>query len=359
MLLDCNQILHYDISEFNWYTFWLLKVQEKYPKVDNLELVHLVLSPSEIFDLLEYCADVCRSQEFQHLATQYYKSLFGHLEQEWMIQRVFNVRINTPDCESLGKLVQFHTDGWTGNGDGITTVWTPITESYDSNSLWVLDNEKSLMLSEQIILNKWDYDRIQEEAVLLSEPLTLSPGECYAFSSKTIHGCIKNVTGKSRWSMDGRILVKGKNYHRKTPGGYFRDPDNFDGQREIPINSNWAIYAGWSSKFSYNLPALMQRQYILSYAKKIDINIVSNGIYENEGFDWFPSLKKSFEMKSLDGIFMLSILCLPDNANLRHEILKHALNKNKQIYFVNEEFLFKNQIDLEYIDKIFGYVSET
>lgn len=350
--------LHFDASEFDWHTFWTLQVQEKYPEVESLEKVHHCVTPQKLDEILAYCVEICKTPEFHRMVDQYYHSILQDLlPADWMIQTVFNVRTSSPECAKLGKTVNFHCDGWTGNGTDIRTVWTPITESFGNNSLWCSDSEQSHAVTKSMITEQWDHVKIHEQCSAICKPVDIQPGSCLIFPTHLIHGGVYNDTDHTRWSMDGRILLKGGSYGRKTPGGYFRFPGTSTEQHNLKLpDISWGIYASECSKYSAEIAQGIQRNTIKSLIQSHNLNIVHYGLYDSDGFTWMPFLREVADADhGVQGILMLSVFCLPDNDVIRNKFLSDIVQNNKKIYFVNERFLFQTDIDLEYVNKLYEY----
>lgn len=357
---ECDRVtVKYDIKEHNWPEYWLKIAKQKFPKITTLEKVHEILSSNEIVQLGRHCQEACGTDEFADRVDKYFTHVvdknIGY--KEWLIQRYFTIRIVVPNQASEGRLLAFHQGIWVGNGLGLRTIWTPFTEVYDSNSMWVAPFEESVKITKNIYKNKWDYDTIQKNCLESSKPIKLSPGQTYIFQQQHIHGNINNTSNITRWSMDGRILPKGGHYHRKMPGGYFR----FVGEKESNnINTSdkkWISYAGWNSNFSNYLPLPMQRSVIDQYCNKFNIKI-NDYQFENEYTDRFPGLEKYITGYNIDGIVICSIYCLPDNQERRVELLNLAVENNIELRFANELTSVKSKKDIEHIENIFEYVNE-
>jgi len=357
--LTDKKIVSYDLNKHNWPEYWLKVAKTKFPEIQSLETVHKVLSPQQISELGRYCQSMCGTDEFADRVDNYFQDIvtdnIGF--KEWLIQRYFTIRIVIPNQAKKGRLLAFHQGIWVGNGLGMRTIWTPFTEVYDTNSMYIASYEDSIKITQNAYDNKWSYDEIQDQCSKYSRPIKLSPGQTFLFQQQHIHGNYNNETDITRWSMDGRILPKGGHYHRKVPGGYFR----FLGEREssitIDTKKNWVTYAGWNSKFSGPIPLPMQRSIINQYCDKFKIKI-NDYQFENEYCDWFPGLEKFITGAGIDGIVICSIYCLPDNKNRRLELLNLAVENNVELHFANELTQVTSKEDISNIENIFEYVNE-
>jgi len=354
-----RKTVSYDLKKHNWPEYWLRVAREKFPQIESLETVHKVLSIPQISELGKHCQNACSTDEFANRVDSYFKDIVSeHIGfEEWMIQRYFTIRIVIPDQAKKGRLLAFHQGIWVGNGLGLRTIWTPFTEVYDTNSMYVASFEDSVNITQNTYKNKWDYDTIQNECGKYSTPIKLSPGECYLFQQQHIHGNFNNETDITRWSMDGRILPKGGHYHRKLPGGYFRFLGERESSIEVDTKKTWVTYAGWNSKFSNPIPLPMQRAIIGDYCNKFNIKI-NDYQFENEYCDWLPGLEKFITGLGIEGIVICSIYSLPDDKQRRIELLQTAVDNKVELHFANELTCVKTSDDIQKIESIFEYVNE-
>lgn len=58
------------------------------------------------------------------------------------------------------------------------------------------------------------------------------------------------------------------------------------------------------------------------------------------------------ELNSLEGILMCSYSMLPKNTKKRNQIFNEVLESNSQLHFVLENFVLKNQYDINKLEKI-------
>lgn len=353
------KIVDYDLSYHDWPNYWLSIAQEKFPQIESLETTHQFLSPSEILTLARYCQSACSSDEFCDRVDSYFQDIVStHIGfREWMIQRYFTIRIVIPDQANNGRLLPFHQGIWVGNGLGMRTIWTPFTEVFSSNSMYICSHEESMDITKQVYLNKWKYNTIQQHCLDKAKPVNLNPGQAFLFQQTHIHGNVNNATNITRWSMDGRILPKGGHFHRKLPGGYFRFLNEKESNVKPDQEKKWISYAGWNTPLSEGIPLPMQRNLINSYCSKFGIEI-NDYLFENEFCDWLPSLEEFVTSYNIDGIILFSIYALPSSSARRKELLEMAVEKGVEIHFANELTAVKTTADIEHVESIFEYVNE-
>ena len=95
------------------------------------------------------------------------------------IQKNLNLSIQMPG--EINSILEKHVDYRTGDSPFQRVVWIPITNSYDSNSIFMLDKESNY------------------------KPININYGEFLVFDPNTEHGNILNKTDKTRVSINVRV----------------------------------------------------------------------------------------------------------------------------------------------------------
>ena len=350
-----NQTADYPLDQFNWYDIWLTVAQELFPQLESFENLHKHLEQTDIPDLIFHLQKACQRDDILDKIDAFYCHILKDVtDLEWMVQRTFNIRIVTPDQEKNGRLLSFHKDAWTGNGPGIKNVWTPITDCYDTNSMYVIPQQESNVITKTIIKDKLSADITQDLCMQNANPLNLKQGQTYFFDSNTIHGNFNNETSQTRVSMDGRILLKGGNFNRKLPGGYFR----FLGERNKEINLHddkvWVTYAGWNSKYTNEIPVHLQRMLVNNFCTEKQIHI-NDYQYESDTLDWQPNFESYIKSDSINGIVCYSVFGLPNDPFRRLSLLQEAVNNNTELVFANENIVCNTLEDIEHIKKLYAF----
>lgn len=133
-----------------------------------------------------------------------------------LYQAVPTFRIHLPGNVAVG---QFHRDADYNHQQGETNFWLPVTEAFDTNSLWV-ESEPG----------RGDFSAVR-----------LGPGEVYVFDGVNLfHGNMVNRTGVTRVSIDFRLI----------PERWFVDTDRLS----VSAGQRMSIGHYWSSLTPGNLP---------------------------------------------------------------------------------------------------------
>jgi sporadic carbohydrate cluster protein (TIGR04323 family) len=345
-----NATLDYDLEKYNFRGWAIEVIQEKFPQVIELEKIHEVLKPNEVVKLQQHVQNACSRKDFMEMfdafVEEYIPSKIDH--NRYMIQRQGTLRVVIPQQAKVGRRLHFHQGVFVGNGRGCRTIWTPLTKAEKSNTMWIMDLEKSREVTRQFLEEKWDLERFEDTCIQNSKPVTLKPGQSHLFFQEHIHGNVNNEEGYTRVSMDMRILIEGEEYGRRLPGGFVRMPGDHTADQSFDYtDKHFITYAGWNSRYSKHIPLPMQRATINEYCEKYNITY-SSYEFENEYADWQPALEH-FIKKKPDGIVLTSMFSLTDDAERRDELLQLALDNGVELHFANELCFLKTKEDLDKI----------
>ena len=137
----------------------LLKcIQKYYPGVEELNLLHKIVPYNSVGSLVKKVgkdlADTDFYERFDNLIAEYVLPL---VPSDLLVQRFGNIRINVPNQDGSGTVIPFHQGQWVGNGLGLRTIWLPFTECFESNSLQIIEQYESRLLTKQCL--KYNYKR--------------------------------------------------------------------------------------------------------------------------------------------------------------------------------------------------------
>ena len=347
-----NNTLDYDIDTYNFPKWALQVINEIFPQVHELEKLHEVLSAYEIRKAQQHVQNACSRKEFMQMFDKFLlENISDKVDgKNFLVQRQGTLRVVIPNQESEARRLFFHQGIFVGNGRGCRTVWTPFTKAKDTNTMWILDLDKSREITKKCVLEKWSVNKLESECIKYAKPVNLEPGQSHLFFQELLHGNVNNKEGYTRVSLDMRILLEGEEFGRRYPGGFMRALGDYETASEADYTGKKFItYAGWNSNFSKPIPLPMQRAIMEPYCVKNKIEYTSYE-FENEHCDWQPALEHHIKNSGLDGIVLCSIYCLTDDLQRRNEILQLALDKNVELHFANELCSLKSKADLERIN---------
>lgn len=351
-----NKTLDYDLEAFNWPKWALERIQEIAPEVQQLETLHQALTPEKLVRVQQHVQNACSRRDFMekfdHFVEIYAKPRISG--KRYMIQRQGTLRVVIPEQAKVGRRLQFHQGVFVGNGRGLRTIWTPLTEAKKTNTMWIVDLDRSRQITKNVLAGKWTLEKFEDECLKYAWPVTLTPGQSHLFFQEHLHGNVNNEEGYTRVAIDMRVLIEGEEYGRKLPGGFFRLPGDYEVSATMDYTgSKFITYAGWNSNFSKWIPLPMQRAIIETYCNKNKISY-SDYQFENEYMDWLPGLEHFIRQKP-DGIVLSSIFSLCDDQGRRNELLNLSLDLGVELHFANELCSLRTASDLDRINTYLNF----
>jgi sporadic carbohydrate cluster 2OG-Fe(II) oxygenase len=212
----------YNADDFPFDKWALRQINDVGFKVNSLEYLHTIVPKEKSSMLTKEIIKRTELECFVEIVNSYIKKIFQPLldNHPVLVQRFVNLRIHMP--ERPLSLIPFHNGQLQGHGLGERTSWIPLTDSFDSSSLYGMNVEESRLLLKKIRKERVGYEKFQELLKDMATPANIGLGSVKAFTQENIHGSIPNRTKCTRVSFDLRVLLQGGDYGQKLPGGYFR-----------------------------------------------------------------------------------------------------------------------------------------
>jgi sporadic carbohydrate cluster 2OG-Fe(II) oxygenase/sporadic carbohydrate cluster protein (TIGR04323 family) len=338
----------------------LYSIQKYYPEIKDLSLLHQHVPSKKIGELVKVIGkdlfDTDFYVYFDKLVSEY---ILPKFDCDILIQKFGNVRVTIPNQDRNGTVLPFHQGKWVGNGLGLRTIWLPFTDAYDSNSIQIIDIETSREITKKSISENWSYEKFQDVCQNICHPINIKEGQYLLFTQENIHGGIPNKTGKTRMSIDVRILLRDGQPHRKWPGAYFRILGDTDIQpRKIKIlnNENVIMYAEYEGFKTKHIDLHFQTLTVKEYCNRMGY-IFPYQTGDNEGRN-HAYLEYLIEHGNVNHILMFSIFSLPDNFERRNYLMNLALKNKCNLHFANEELVLNSQNVLDKIEYLRNFTSD-
>lgn len=350
-----NKELSYDVNKHNWPERFLEIAKKIKPELTKLEDIHLYFKPSDLNDLRKYFEKYTNSQEFSKALDDFFEEYITSLvnDPDYLIQSTCGIRVVVPDQEKIGRLLSFHTGYWTGYSNQMGTVWTPLTDTYESNSMQVLTWNDTIKLMKKIHNEKLSLEDIQSLCEEKCWPVNIGVGKSWLFNQGHLHGNINNVTPITRVSFDARWATG--NFGPRRAGSFYRPRGvHTDIDKENINKGKWIVFVDQNSKYIGETPHFMIREFLIGYSKKLDIELTE---WSNEYWDctWMPKFRDYVTRDYLSGIVLPSIHAFSCNIETRLELISLAIKNNQQLIFADENLLVKDKQDIKYIEKIYSY----
>ena len=339
-----GSVVTFDRATYGFDTLFLERVRSVSPAtrdLADLSLLHESVG-SELNAIYDALYALTRERTFRNLYQSLVRDVIGsHFDRPFHFQRVPGIRIHTPDA----RTVQYHSDYWYGHGPEVVNFWMPITRSFGSNALFLATLEDSLKEIDTIVERKLRQPEIDERLQAICRPVELELGGIQVFNAQTAHGTLKNDTGRTRISVDFRVLMEGCDPGSKNVREYYArasDPDPFTSGTVSDDVMRVGSYIFPKHGFSRFLPATSQRAVVHAYASQKHLQIVTE---ETEIFPMthHPTLLNLAAGKGaadVQGVLLFSVLCLPQDRALRSEIYETASSSGTTLFFANENLVF-------------------
>lgn len=173
---------------------------------DEIENLHHFIEPKEINSIrMEAFAEINNIQGWENkylsLANERIQNLMGP---DVSIQIKLNLSIQMPNDKT--SILKMHTDTMSGQSPYECVLWTALTDTFDTNAMYMFDKEKS----QKILIDLPNYQhegvsRLFEDNKEFAEFLEVEKGTCILFSSTLFHGNLLNKTDKTRISINCRF----------------------------------------------------------------------------------------------------------------------------------------------------------
>jgi len=347
-----NNSLEYDKEKYTFDKYVLDIIQEDYPYVDDLSKIHTHgLSGNQILKISEKVQKSFSSYEFSTMidlfAAEYLQPLIG--DTDFLVKRYPTLNFVVPNQEEIGRRLPFHQGITYDNGRGQGTIWMPLTKTFDSNSMYVVDHENSKKITSFALKNKITFEEWERLCLQNAYPIKYDVGSAHLFHQEIIHGNVNNVTDSTRMAIDWHILLKDEECGRRIPGGFFRKKDDFFTTILKNDSRQSIIYLSCNSDYDKNIVKIHQNDIIKKYCDQNQIKY-SFKLEENDHFAWLPYLESLIEHDYIGTILMLSIFSLPDDKERRSTILQKAVKNKKKIIFANELQVLRDSEDINKVE---------
>lgn len=341
-----GSVVPFDAVEYPFGALFLERVRSVSPATKDLEdlsLLHEVVAASELGAVYDALYALTRETPFRSLYQGLVQQkLAGYFDLPFHFQRVPGIRIHAPNS----RTVQYHSDYWYGHGPEVVNFWMPITRSFGSNALFVATLEDSMSEIDTIVERKLRQPEIDERLQAICKPVELEPGSIRVFNAQTAHGSLKNETGRTRISVDFRILMDGCDPGSKDVKEYYAS-----GSASDPFTSTGAAtgttmrvgsYIFPKHGFSRFIPASSQRAVVDAYAGQKHLQIVTEEteIFPMTHHPTLLNLAAGKGAEPVEGVLLFSVLCLPQDRALRREIYATAESSRTTLFFANENLVF-------------------
>ena len=138
------------------------------------------------------------------------EDIFKFLGQDLLIQSKINLSIQLPNDET--SVLPIHSDSWSSDSPFQMNLWIPLTNAFDTNSMFLFDKKKSLDVFRKISKNK--LKNVNKLKINKKDFFKINFGQILFFNPALLHGNVLNKTKKTRVSLNLRV----KSFFSPQPG---------------------------------------------------------------------------------------------------------------------------------------------
>lgn len=181
-------------------------VLSKFEGVDHLSRIHEEITKDEINNLrmasFKALNDLKDWENIYYL--QFETILQNFFGSDISIQSKLNLSIQMPHDDR--STLMLHTDTLSGQSEFEVVAWTPLVDSYDTNSMYIFEKD----ISQDIFKNLSSYENkgmneLFENYKSKAKFLKIDKGQVLLFSSSLFHGNVINKTNDTRVSINCRF----------------------------------------------------------------------------------------------------------------------------------------------------------
>lgn len=122
------------------------------------------------------------------------------LGSDLLIQSKINLSIQIPEDKT--SLLKVHSDCWSADSPFQKNIWIPLTNAFDTNSMFILNKTKTLKHLRYLEKKK---KLILPKIVKSNDFIKIKFGQYLIFNPAILHGNVVNKTNKTRISLNVRV----------------------------------------------------------------------------------------------------------------------------------------------------------
>ncbi len=172
-------------------------------KSNNLDNLHKIYNKKNINNLrLNIFKKINSKLNWENLIFKMCSDdLFKFLGQDLLIQSKINLSIQMPNDET--SVLPIHSDSWSSDSPFQMNLWIPLTNAFETNSMFLFDKKKSLNVFKKI--SKGELKNINNLKINKKNFFKINFGQILFFNPALLHGNVLNKTNKTRISLNLRV----------------------------------------------------------------------------------------------------------------------------------------------------------
>ena len=290
-----------------------------------------------VAEVIEKGHEILKSDNFLNTYLSLIETVGELIGEELICQKRPTFRIQRKGKKS----VDFHTDEiLSGHPPNMKNIWIPLSETFESNGIWIVNEENTKKLISKFKNNKWDLKTLNKESLKIAKPQIMKYGEILTFNNKNLHGTVPSKEDKVRYSIDFRILTKKEinNMGNKKYGLDYLDVDQLKQKSKSKFKSPGVsvLYSNHKAKIFTHA---VQRAMVTEFATANSIEI------EREVAEWqvthYPQINALIEEHPNHQIIFATKKSFKMDSKEFEELYKKLKEHKSKVFFALEKELLK------------------
>jgi sporadic carbohydrate cluster 2OG-Fe(II) oxygenase len=166
--------------------------------------------------LIRECTDEINSGTLIHQAFE--QTLLALLGPDLLVQRTTNLVIQQPGDPNPSEL---HRDS-PGNSPYEAVVWLPLTDSYGTKAMYVLDRKQTEGALVELSRMESDWEAFEKHCTSVAKTVDVPYGSALIFWPGIFHGSFINQESETRWTLNMRYKNLFAPLDKKEPFEFFK-----------------------------------------------------------------------------------------------------------------------------------------
>ena len=186
--------------------FVVNKIKVEVPSFGNeLSSLHKFIDVKEVNDLrLKIFSYINSELKWENLILEICENELNNKHgRDLLVQSKINLSIQMPNDQT--SILPIHTDSSSADSPFQTNIWIPLTDAFETNSMFILDEKQTIDFANSVATNNIDEFHASNFQIREEDFIKINFGQILFFNPSILHGNVLNETNKTRVSLNLRI----------------------------------------------------------------------------------------------------------------------------------------------------------
>ncbi len=186
--------------------FVVNKIKTEVPLFNNdLSSLHNFIDIKEVNDLrVKTFSHINSELEWENLILEICENeLQNKHGRDLLVQSKINLSIQMPNDQT--SILPIHTDSSSADSPFQTNIWIPLTDAFETNSMFILDEKQTMDFAHNVVSNNIKEFHSSNFQIKKEDFIKINFGQILFFNPSILHGNVLNETNKTRVSLNLRV----------------------------------------------------------------------------------------------------------------------------------------------------------